>query len=412
MIILNRQGDMITGSVDGNAFSISYDQEKFELMSSIRDEADNASTVEQLKEIVDRFTPLTVESFKNLVETASPYVVVNKHTNKYYLQYGGKISRHAFPQPMVDRILKSIEKGIDIAPLVKCWARFLRPVPGKPDYTNARGLLFAQYINADYVDDQKLAKLMSSEGLDAKIATAMATSPQVAITQEGLLVCYKVSKEITKKFVKNAEQDGGVKEVDRYDYEVDEFSGLKTYQEPTHVEDRVFEPAIMGQGGDAFKSGDRLGHIIRVGLVHELEKWEQVNCDNSTTGKGGLHVGGLRYINGYQTDGTVTHNVFVDPMDIGAIVGLGHGNDGAMRVRRYFVHSSFAGPNKNIYHSSKYAAVTDAEYATMIEEIVKETQMKKKEADEILEQEKALTTIDKSNHQGLASTDLGSTFGK
>lgn len=407
MIIVNRQGDMITGSLNGKPFSVSYDEKKFGDMEALRDRADNANTMEEMSGIIQEFEPLTQESFKELVQTASPYVFVNKSTNKYYLMYGGKLSKHAFPQTLVKRILTSIEKGIDIAPLVKCWARFLRPIPGRPNYTPARGELFAQYISAQYTDDNKVSELTSKEGLDIKVATAMATSDQVAITQEGLLVCYKVSKEITRKFVKNEEQDGGVKEVDRYDYEVDEFSGIKTYKEPAHVEDRVFEPPIMGQGGDAFLCDGVAGHVIRVGRKHELEKWEQVDCNDSVAGRPGLHVGGLRYIQGYQNYGTVTHNIFVDPSDIGAIVGLGYGNDGAMRVKRYFVHSSFAGVNKNIYHSSKYAELTDAEYAQIVKEAVEAAEMKKKEVMKELGETEALTLINKTTQDGNIPSDTG-----
>lgn len=406
MITVNRQGDMITGSVNGQPFSVSYDEQKFEKMLELRDKADSVETMEEMHEIIKEFNVLSAESFKELVETASKYVMVNRHTNKYYLRWGGVVSRHPFPQVLVSKILKSLEKGIDIAPLVKCWARYLRPAKGKPEYSQKGAELFAEYINALYTDDKKVTELTTKEGLDIKVATEMATTPQVAITQEGLLVCYKVSTEITKKYVKNEEQDGGVKQVDRYDYEVDEFTGLKTYKEPDFVEDRVFEPAFMGQGGDAFLCGDKLGHIIRVGHTHQLESWDQVDCNNAVTARKGLHVGGLNYIQGYQKEGTVTHNVFVDPADIGAIVGLGYGNDGAMRVRRYFVHSSFAGVNKNIYHSSKFAAMNDAEYDKFFQEIVEETKMKQKDLEAIADEANALKNIDKRTSDGSSTTTV------
>lgn len=83
---------------------------------------------------------------------------------------------------------------------------------------------------------------------------------------------------------------------------------------------------------------------------------------------------GLRYIAGYQQEGTVTHEIFVDPMHIYGIAGLGHGNDGAMTTKQYFVHRSFVGPNKSIYHSSEYAKLTDAEYAQLIEAAVAQSQ--------------------------------------
>ena len=57
-------------------------------------------------------------------------------------------------------------------------------------------------------------------------------------------------------------------------------------------------------------------------------------------------------------------------MHIGAVVG---GHDGAMRVLQYMPFASFAGPNKGIYHSSKYAQLTDDEYTTMLSEAIAET---------------------------------------
>ena len=102
---------------------------------------------------------------------------------------------------------------------------------------------------------------------------------------------------------------------------------------------------------------------------------------------------GLNYIQGYQSEGTVTHNIFIDPSDIGAIIGTGYGNDGAMRVRRYFVHSSFAGVNKNIYHSSKFAAMTDGEYVKSLEEVVNKFQTAKADIDSKIDEANAIATI-------------------
>lgn len=93
------------------------------------------------------------------------------------------------------------------------------------------------------------------------------------------------------------------------------------------------------------------------------------------------------YIRGYQNAGTVTHQVLVDPMHIGAIVG---GHDGAMRVKQYMVYASFAGTNKGIYHSSKYGELTDKEYRKMLEEAIQATGELKDGADSQLDEKKAL----------------------
>ena len=58
---------------------------------------------------------------------------------------------------------------------------------------------------------------------------------------------------------------------------------------------------------------------------------------------------------------------FVDPSDIGAICGSG---DFALRVKSYFVYKANTGRTKGIYHSSKYAAMKDAEWEVYKKEAV------------------------------------------
>jgi len=135
----------------------------------------------------------------------------------------------------------------------------------------------------------------------------------------------------------------------------------------------------MGQRGDEFNcvsldgtSIVKKGHHIRVGCSHFLDTWDQV----STPGSKGLHCGGLSYIAYYQSAGTVTHNIFVDPQDIHTVYT---GSGGAMTCKKYFVHSSMKGVNKNLYHSSTYAALGDTEYHKILEEVTKATAMKAEE---------------------------------
>lgn len=76
-----------------------------------------------------------------------------------------------------------------------------------------------------------------------------------------------------------------------------------------------------------------------------------------------------------------------------------------MTVKRYFVYGSFAGVNKTIYHSSTYAALTDAEYAQIVKEAVEASEMKKKEIDELYEGAVALSNISADNSDGTAQSD-------
>lgn len=382
MILIHRVGDSITGSYNGKSFGVSYSDEKWFLMREYEQKANTATSMDELKAIIEEFEPLTHESYKELVETASPYLYVNKSTNKFYLKVGDKISSQALPKAFVDRILKSVDKKIDVTPLVKCFARFMRQIPGRPNYSASRAADFAYYIDADFTDPAQVEKLTREFGLSHEVAQERATTKQVAITQEGLLVCYKVSKEILKRYELNEDED--VVQKSRYKPTVDPDTGLVTYDEPAFVEDRLFEPAVMGNGGDEFFSGDKKGHFIRVGKSHWLEKWTQVG----PPGGPGLHCGGLTYIKCYQNEGTVTHNVFVDPMDIHSINS--HSGDGALTTKRYFVYSSFAGPNRGIYHSSEYAALNDAEFRALLEEVIKATGEQKAELDAVVEEQQAL----------------------
>ncbi len=368
MITVNRIEDQITGTVNGTPYSVTFHEETYHLMKQIAEEAGTVSTQEEMKALVEKFTPYTKETFKEQIETASPHIFVNPKTGKHYLKLGDKISKTALPKVFVEKLLKSVEKGIDIEPLVKCWGRYLRPVKGRPAYSEKRAEEFAKYISALYVDQNIVEDLVNNQGFSREVAEKKATTTQVAITQEGLLVCYKVSREITTKYVAEDDQSG-VKQVARYKMNVDPDTGLVTYDTPDHAEDRLFEPAIQGKSGDAFacigNGHNSVGHFIRVGCRHELDSWDKVGPPMGP----GLHCGGLNYIKNYQTAGTVTHNIFVDPSDIHTVNAINN-QDGAMTVRRYFVHSSFAGPNKGIYHSSEYAKLGDEEYQALLAEAI------------------------------------------
>lgn len=90
-------------------------------------------------------------------------------------------------------------------------------------------------------------------------------------------------------------------------------------------------------------------------------------------------VGGLTYIVGYQTAGTVTFNCFLDPSQIGA---FDHSGNGAIRCIQYFVHSALDMVNGSMYHSSTYAAHTDEQWAKMRAEVVEFFSKKRKETTE------------------------------
>lgn len=376
MININRVGGSITGSANGKNFGVKYTPEKYKTMSDIADRANAADSIDDLNNALQDFAPFMKDGYAELIETACPNLSVNDETGKFYLKTtdGVTISSKALPQPLVERILISVEKGIDFLPIVKFWTRWLRTNP-----TDLKSIRLANYVNQTTVDYDLKAEL-EKDGVAAAVALERATVYQTPITKEGLLCTYKVSREVLTKF----DKDGKI--VPRYGKEVDEDTGEVTSNIPLEVEDRLFEPAVVGNRYDEFYcytldqafQKPKPGHFIRVGRVHELPSWDQVNCNDNQSGVKGLHCGNLDYIKGFQDSGTVTHNTFIDPFDIGAITNDG---SGALRVRKYYTHSSTIGINRSIYHSSNFAALNDMEWDELRKAAIKASEVKAKEAE-------------------------------
>lgn len=378
----------MTGSINGKPFGLAYSESRFNQLKSLQRVAAETEDMQELTDALDHATKLIQPDWNEMVSHKSPFLQVNAEKGTYHLfnPDNGIVSPIPIPGILVTKIEESITRGDDITPIVKAWTRFLR----NPNLNLEKARRFAWYVTQLYVNED-VRKEQLELGVSDEVARQRATTLQVPITMEGLLQTLKVSTEIHDRFIKDPEAEGGVRKYDPRDYEVDEFTGLKTYKELGFVEDRVFQPAVQGTNGDAFECINiltgvgKLGHIIRVGHAHVLPDWKMVNCNDFTSCVPGLHIGNYDYIKGYQGSGTVTHEVFADPMDIGAIVA---DNSGAIRVRRYFVHKSFAGVNKNVYNSSRVARITDQEYHAMVAKAVEDT--KKQFADKLKEIEAAV----------------------
>ncbi|RUP42208.1 MAG: hypothetical protein EKK63_02605 [Acinetobacter sp.] len=363
-ITVNKVNDRITGQVNGQPYHCTYTAEKFAAMKELAESSYDIASMQEMKALIESFLPYTKESYKEIIESKTPHLFVNPVTNEFFLKLkNGKKSSIPLPTPFATRIMKAVDEGLSVEPLLKAWARFLCPIPGRPAYTQERGHLFAEYISAPYISKTEVNRLMLEEKLSEEVALSLATTTQVAITKEGFLNCYKVSKEVTDRYALDDKEEVVKKSV--LIKKVDAETGLVSYEDPLqYAEDRLFEPAVMGQSGDAFvcsSLGGNLkeGHIIKVGHVHYLKDWSQV----SIPGQKGLHCGGLSYIEGYQREGTVTHNILVNPADIHSISMC---SDGAMTVKQYFVHSTFNGVNKTLYTSSSYQEFTDAQYQEIL----------------------------------------------
>lgn len=363
MIYVDVIGDLLSVTVREEVHTVPFSEKAYEKLSKLSEKAQAAETMEEYNDIESKtLTKILKYSSHNTVTTKTDWLTYDKMTGQYYLAYEGERATNIpMPQSLVDRIMESIDKNIDFMPVVKLWTRFLRN-PFLKQKGEDFAQRFADFVNMKYVRPDEKLRLMEEKGYSEEVATRLATVYQIKITKEGLLNGYKVSKEILHKF--DAETG---ERVNRYKRTFNVNTGeIESEGLPEFVEDRLFEPAVMRNTGDAFYCGDEYGHFIRVGKTHALESWDQVNTNDYQVCVPGLHVGGLYYINCY---GGEIHNIFVDPMHIGAIPDS---NDGAIRCKQYFVHSSLEGVNGSMYHSSTYAELTTAEWEAMKKQIAAE----------------------------------------
>ena len=365
MIHVSIIDDNIVGSYGDTPFSVPMDIDLYGELTTLAETANSVKTVEEYNNCLSACHDLVQVDYTKVIEDgANGLIYINPVTKEFFLKQGDKVSVVPMPSALVDRIYESIDAGIDYSPLIKMWTRWLRnPVLMEKKGTDFSNRFF-NFVNMKYVHPKMKADLMEEHGLTEEVAEKRATMYQMKITKEGLLNGYKVSKEVLHSY----DTETG-EEVDRYKRTFNPNTGeIDSEGIPDTVEERLFEPSMMGDRGDAFHcegiNGTGLGHFIRVGCVHYLDSWDQVNTDDNQSCVKGLHVGGLKYIAWYSGE---IHNVFIDPMHIGAVPD---DVDGAIRCKQYFVHSSLSGVNGSIYHSSTYAAKTDEEWKEMREELI------------------------------------------
>ena len=370
MITINVIDDKICGSYGETPFAVEYSKELYKKMQELAEQSASITTTEEYNNLLDSFAPLTIVDYTKTIETKCEHIHVNT-TGDFFLKHNGVVSSIPMPQALVDRIFESIDKDISFDPLVKMWTRWLRNPILRRKMKQGWGQDFCErffnFMNMKYVHPKMKEDLMENHGLSEEASDKRATMYQMKITQEGLLNGYKVSSEILHKFnSETGEEENRYKRTFNIDTGEIDGEGL-----PEHVEDRLFQPSMMGSSGDAFycegpNGYANPGHFIKVGCTHRLDDWSKVNVNDTVSCVKGLHIGGLKYIAWYSGE---IHNIFVDPMHIGAVPD---DVDGAIRCKQYFVHSSLAGVNGSIYHSSTYAAMTDAEWDNMRAKAVEE----------------------------------------
>lgn len=372
MISINVIGEMISGSYGNTPYSRSFEKDIYEQMVSLANQADSADSVEEYNKILSEFSLLCAEDLNErvLLSNFGGATLYKDPAGRYFVQFKeGGIIDIAVPKSFVERIYESQALGSDVTPLFKLWMRWCRnPVlrkklrDGKGEEFTKR---FCEFVDMKYVHPTLKQELMEDHGLSEELAEQRATMYQVKITKEGLINAFKVSREVLHKY----DTETG-EELPRYTRTFNPDTGeIDSDGFPDIVEDRLFEPSVWGNRGDAFYCEGANGyaeptHFIKVGCTHRLPLWDMVNTDDNKSCVKGLHVGGLKYIAWYSGE---IHNVFVDPMHIGAVPDS---EDGAIRCLQYFIHSSLVGVNGSMYHSSSYAALTDEQWEEMKEDII------------------------------------------
>jgi uncharacterized protein YuzB (UPF0349 family) len=362
-VIVRGEDKVLNGALCGEKFNLPFDEE---LYVSLKEKQAEYNTFEDASSVPaweEEVKALLVEKEVDIIETACPDLIKDKKTGYYYVLVNGEMSKTSVPELLVEVILESVEKEISPEPIVKAWIRFLR----NPNFTEEKAELFARYITAEIVDNDEVNRLIDEEGFTEEVAISRATYNDVAITQEGLIVCKKYAELITEGWEMDQKTNTPIKTplypqtpvvVDRITGEV---SGGEDVL-PEFAEELYFQPPVQRTNGDAFLCGDAKGHVIQVGKKHTLESWDQVNCNDDSHCVRGLHVGGWQYVQSYQGLNCQLLECFVDPAEIGAICDIHDGSDGAIRVREYFTYGAVKGRTKGIYHSSNYAKMKDAEW--------------------------------------------------
>ena len=369
--VISQEGEKrISGSINGSVFNVEHSDAVLAQLLDFQREYEDIEDIDAFEAWVEKVNEYikSVDAIDS-VEEVTDYMKYDRKTGKYYLKAKGMVGETPMPKKLVDIIVESADKGISPDPIVKAWVRF---VNRNPYFSAKKADLFIQYITATIVDYDEVSRLKDEEGYTHEKAVAKATYQDVSITQEGLIVTKKYAYLLTKGWEIDPETNEP-KLVDLYKKTktVDKFSGeVQTEIEyPEFAEDLTFEPPVQGRSGDSFLCGDVDDHIIKVGEIHKLDSWDKVNTNDDQCCVKGLHVGGMQYVQSYKSLNCQLLECFVDPAEIGAIM-VSSQSDGAIRVREYFVYGAGELRNKGLYHSSRYAAKKDAEWAEEVAEAI------------------------------------------
>lgn len=362
LLTVNKLNTVLSGVIGSTKYNVGYNEQLHAQLQDLEQKFDDANTIEEAAAIIAKAEVLISEGVEeDTLKAYGDYLKYNSKTEKFYLHCNGVTSSVPLPKVLANYIVEATDNNMPTLPYIKAWMWFMK----NPLFSKEKAKLFADYITTTYVDKAQLKKLID-EGYTYERATALSTYNDLSITKNGLLSTYKYVQINYKKYNKAT---GEVE--DRYESEFDEETGIRTVKLPSNAEDYTLLPPVMGTSGDAFYSGADLGHTIRVGAVHELPRWDMVDCRDLTSCVKGLHLGGQSYIEGYGFGNTLLLNCFVNPMHIGAFTNRG---GGAIRVKEYFVHSAQFAPAKAKYNESTYLERSKEQWDEMLAEIISDSE--------------------------------------
>jgi hypothetical protein len=286
-------------------YALQYTEELYKSLMAIVKRMDDATDVTAVKAVLADFTAAVEGVEKSPLKGVTDNIFMDEATGKCYLVQGGVQSSIAMPAAIKGWIMDRIDKGDTVEPIVNFWTRLLRN-PNIRSKDNAER--FAELV-CNYVTEMRTDRIAYNqfieEGYSEEHATQLAQAPQTPLTPSGLICTKKVVQPLSDKMRYTYTWDeatGMSKRVlqEGYKHEVDPETGAVSVvpTEELFNEDWIFQPYIMGTGGDAFHCGTRgLGHLIKVGEECHLDSWDQVNCNNNQSCVKGLecvaHVVGI-----------------------------------------------------------------------------------------------------------------------
>ena len=385
----------LTGQIGKENYSIEVTKEAKNTLLGFRkalgEAVDFKAAVAIIEEALEAVKTFKAAESSDLAVILKDDLYHNAKADTYHIKLGDKFGKDPIHTYFVGRMIEASEKDLDPKPWLIFWVRLMR----NPLYNNlktgintSKVAVLVEYLKAQYTNSENVDKLVE-EGFHKDTATKLSTYDQISITEQGILAAFKYVSLITEKFVVVKDEKTGKQSIEKKDkyeqvLEVDEVTGKVTKDElqmPEFAEEILFAPPIMGTGGDSFSCRDlseeantNPGHVIKVGAVHELKSFDQVNCNDSSSGVKGLHLGGYYYVQGFSGRTAFLVDCLIAPEDIGAVCDTGgrswNNTEGAIRCKRYMVIGSHEHINKGMYHPSAYAKLLDNEWVGAKEEAI------------------------------------------